>query len=168
MKFLFKLAIVFKENQNPFELLKKYINNIGNDLEENIKKKRNFITGLCIGEYDDVYNSILITKEYGDYNLKSFAKINEVDWEGILESEILRIEDETLKSVKNMNLDNFFALTDSIITPDGKWHGGIPADLVSLIYFGDNNYKKYCKNYYSEYIKPYKKDGYIMIVTCNI
>lgn len=168
MKFLFKLAIVFKENQNPFDLLKKYMNNMGNNLEENIKKKRNFITGVCIGEFDDVYNSILLTKKGEDYNLRSIAKIKDVDWEEILRDEIIRIEDETLKSVNNMDLDNYFALTDSIITPDGKWHGGIPADLISLIYFGENNYKSYCKNYYSEYIKPYQKDGYIIIVTCNI
>ena len=75
---------------------------------------------------------------------------------------------ESKKENKKIKLEDGFCISHSLITPDGKWYGMIPLNLVSFGFKNEKEGNKYIKNYYTQYIKPYESNGIITIVTCNI
>ncbi len=165
MKQLFRLAIISKEGQDISDLLKPYLRLLSNEnIEKSIKKHKGFISGVIFGNIDEDYanNEILIVKkENKKYLYESCGRIKDVCWNQMA----IR---ESKKENKKIKLKDGFCISHSLITPDGKWHGMIPLDLVSIGFENKEEGRNYIKNYYTKYIKPYEEDGTITIVTCNI
>lgn len=163
MKLEFNLAIITNENQKIEEVIEPYYNKTNTNWEENIKNKRNFIKGIIVGSINnaDMNNEVLISKNKSFGNVSS-SKISDVDWNKIV-SEYNKENDG-----ERMDLENKFALTHAIITPDKKWHGMMPINLIPMGFLKNEPQEEYIKNYYRKYIEPYKEDGTITIVTCQI
>ena len=165
MKLMFRLAIISKEGQDISDLLKPYLKILSNEsLERSIKKQKRFISGVIFGNIDEDYanNEILIVKkENKKYLYESCGKIKDVCWSQMA----IR---ETEKENKKIKLEENFCISHSLITPDGKWHGMIPLDLITCGFRNKEESNKYIKDYYTQYIKPYENNGIITIVTCNI
>ena len=165
MKLMFKLAIISKEGQNISDLLKPYLGVLTNEsIDKCIKRKKKFISGVIFGNIDEDYanNEILIVKKGNKkYLYESCGRIKDVCWNQMA----IR---ESKKENKKIKLEDGFCISHSLITPDGKWHGMIPLDLITYGFRNGEEGKKYIKNYYTQYIKPYEDNGIITIVTCNI
>lgn len=163
MKLEFNLAIITKPNQTIGDIIEPYYNKTNTNWEENIKEKKHFINGIIAGSIDksDINNELLISKNKSIGKV-STSKISDVDWDRIVK------EYNEENDGKRMDLNNRFALTNAIITPDKKWHGVQPVDLILMAYTKKEPLEKYLKNYYKKYIEPYKDDGSITIVTCEI
>lgn len=165
MRLLFRLAIISKKEQNITDLLKPYLRLLPDEnLEKSIKKQKEFISGVIFGDIDEEYadNEILIVKKgKRKYLYESCGKIKDVCWDEIVK----RAADEENIKIK---LEENFCITHSLITPDGKWHGMIPLDLITFGFRNKEEGDEYIKDYYKQYIKPHKEDGIITIVTCNI
>ena len=172
MKLIFSLAVIANKNQKIEELLKPYIReNFNEDLEKCIKEQKHFISGILYGSFDEEYDSKLLlfkTQENKNY-LGCKAEIKNVEWQKMVDLENKELK-ETGRYVEKegAKLDERFGFTNAIITPDGKWHGMIPLDLLRVGFSSKEVCSEYIKNYYTKYIKPYEKDGSITIVTCNI
>lgn len=173
MKLLFSLAVITQENQKVEDLIKPYIRkNYDDNLELCIKNQRNYITGVLFGSFDDErYDGrlLLIKNKNGKSCLGYKAKIKDVDWQKMVELENKQLKEEGINIEKNMvDLEKSFGFTNSIITPDGNWHGMIPLDLITIGFTEKEPCKEYIKNYYTKYIKPFERNGSITILTCNI
>lgn len=173
MELAFKLAVITKEGQRVEDLIKPYIRmKYNEDLEVSIKKQKNFISGVIFGEFDDEDddNYILFTRdEKGEKEFVWNAKIKEINWKDIVEFENEKLEEREVDMEKHrLYLENKYYLTDSIITPDGIWHGMIPKDIITVGFKDKEAHKEYLSSYYKKYIKPYEEDGSITILTCNI
>lgn len=173
MKLLFSLAVVTKENQKVEDLIKPYIRkNYNDNLELCIKKQRNYITGVLFGSFDDdLYDGrLLLIKNKNSKNCLGYkARIKDVEWQKMVDLENEELKENGIDLEKSKaDLEKAFGFTNAIITPDGNWHGMKPLDLITVGFTEEEPCKEYIKNYYSKYIKPYKKDGYITILTCNI
>lgn len=179
MELAFKLAVITKEGQRVEDLIKPYIRTKYNeDIDVSIKKQKNFISGVKFGEFDDEYedeedgddNYVLFIKDKnGEKEFVWNAKIKEINWKDIVEFENEKLEEREVDMEKHrLYLENKYYLTDSIITPDGIWHGMIPKSIITVGFKDKETHKEYLSNYYKKYIKPYEEDGCITILTCNI
>lgn len=173
MKLLFSLAVITQENQKVEDLIKPYIReNYDDNLELCIKNQRNYITGVLFGSFDDErYDGrlLLIKNKNGKSCLGYKAKIKDVEWNKMIDLENEQLKKEGVNIEKNkVDLEKAFGFTNSIITPDGNWHGMIPLDLISIGFTEKEPCKEYIKNYYTKYIKPFEEAGSITILTCNI
>lgn len=169
MKLVFNLAIISKKGQSIEELIKPYIVNDKENsaLEECIKQKRNFINGVIWGYIDEDYadnHKLIIKDEKQKLTWATSAPIKDLCWD-----EMVKEENEKREGVKGVEkVDrNSLILTDSLITPDKKWHGKTPRDLCTLGFESKDAYKEYLKNYHEKYIDTYKEDGIITIITCT-
>lgn len=164
MKLKFKLAIVSEENQNIEKLIKPYIRvSSENNLEECINNNREFIVGVMFGDIHEEFlrNELLIEKKNKN-EFVSTAKIKDVDWKAI---------ENNYKKIffkEEINLKDNFMMSDSLITPDGKWHGMIPLDENDFGFSSNKIKKDYLKDYYNKYIKPYESNGRITILECSM
>lgn len=173
MKLLFSLAVITEKNQKVEDLIKPYIRkNYNDDLESCIKKQKNYISGVLFGSFDDdMYDGrlLLIKNKDGKNCLAHRAKIKEVEWQKMVEKENKQLKEEGVNLEENrVDLEKSFGFTHSIITPDGKWHGMMPLDLITIGFTEKEPCKEYIKNYYTKYIKPFEETGSITILTCNI
>lgn len=172
MKLIFSLAVITNGNQKVEDLIKPYLRkNYDIDLKECIKKQRNYIAGVLFGNFDGYYDSKLLVlkneKDIEDLGYK--AKIKDVQWQKMVELENEELKEQGIDIEKEgVKLDERFGFTNAIITPDGKWHGMEPLNLVAVGFTKKEPCADYIKNYYTKYIKPYEKDGNITILTCNI
>lgn len=173
MKLLFSLAVITDKDQNVEDLIKPYIRkNYNDNLQSCIKKKRNYISGVLFGSFDDdLYDGrLLLIKNRNSKNcLGHKAKIKDVEWKKMVELENKQLKEEGVNIEENkVDLEKSFGFTNSIITPDGEWHGMIPLDLITIGFPEKEPCKEYIKNYYTKYIKPFEENGSITILTCNI
>ena len=173
MKLVMDLAVVLKEGQDIMELLKPYLKTINNTTEEGIKEKRNFLSGIILGDFDSDTNNtdLLVLKDNkGNDTFNYIGMIKDVNWQKTVDAMNEQLENLIKDGDKwtRHNLTEFFPLTNAIITPDGKWHGMLPLNLVAIGFKTMEEYKEYGKNYYTQYIKPYEKDGKIIILSCNV
>lgn len=173
MKLLFSLAVITKKNQKVEDLIKPYIRKSYNDdLKSCIKKQRKYISGIVFGSVDnDLYDGrlLLIKNENGKDCLGHKAKIRDVEWQKMVELENEQLKEEGVDIEKSkVDLEKSFGFTNSIITPDGNWHGMMPLDLITIGFTEKESCEEYIKNYYTKYIKPYEENGSITILTCNI
>lgn len=169
MKSIFNLAIITKEGQSIEELLRPYMVNDKEDasLEERIKEKRNFISGVILGDIDEDYadnHKLLIKDEKQELIRTSSALIRELRWKEMI--------DEVNKELEDMEEDyivdeNNFIFTEALITPDKKWHGMMPQNVLEIGYENEDAYNEYKKSYYKKYINDYKDEGKITVVTCT-
>lgn len=169
MKLIFSLAVITDKNQKVEELLKPYLHNADSeDLQLCINKQRNFISGILFGYFDLDYDSrqlFIKNNENTDYK----GKIKDIDWQKIVDFENEQLKEKGIDIEKaGVNLEKRFGFTNAIITPDGKWHGMIPLDLITVSFKNKESCENYIKDYYTKYIKPYEKEGSITILTCNI
>lgn len=170
MKLVFSLAVITKKEQRVEELIKPYIRN-NEDLSLCIKEHRNYISGIIFGDFDTDYDSkaVIIKEEKSDNSWCYSANIKDVDWE-----KIVKLENEELKYTgidtenEGVNLEKRFGFTNSIITPDGVWHGMIPLSILTIGFQNQDACRNYIKDYYTKYIKPYENDGRITILSCNV
>lgn len=172
MKLIFSLAVISNRNQKIENLLKRYIREDYNDnLEKGIKEKKHFISGIKYGNFDDnlTDSRTLLLKNNNIENAVYSAKINEVDWQKMvdIENEVLKKEGINIKT-QGVDLEKRFGFTNSIITPDGCWHGMIPLNLILFGFSKEEPCREYIKNYYTKYVKPYEDEGCITIFSCNI
>lgn len=166
MKLVFNLAIISKKGQSVEELIKQYLVNEEKNitLEKRVKQKRNFISGVIWGYIDEDYadNLKLIIKDKKQkLTWVTSAPIKDICWDEMIK-EVNEERDGYEKIDKNSLI-----LTDSLITPDKKWHGGTPRNLCEFGYENKDVYKEYVKNYHEKYIDAYKEDGTITIITCT-
>lgn len=171
MKLIFSLAVISNKNQKIEDLLKTYIrDSFNDDLEQGIKAKKHFISGIKYGYFDDdlTDSRTLLLKDKKDVEVYR-AKIKEVDWQKMIDMENEELKNKGIDiKTKGVDLEKRFGFTNSIITPDGCWHGMIPLNLVLFGFVNKEECKKYIKDYYTKYVKPYEDDGYITILSCNI
>ena len=95
MRLIFSLAVITNENQKVENLIKPYLRkNYDFDLEECIKKQKNYITGVLFGSFDGYYDSrlLVLKNEKNIEELGYRAKIKEVQWEKMIE-----LQNEKLK-----------------------------------------------------------------------
>lgn len=172
MKLIFSLAVVTNKNQKVEDLLKPYIREKFNgSLVECIKAKKHFISGVLFGSFDEDYDSrLLLLKDTDNKNyLGCTSKIKNVEWHKMVELENKELKEEGIDiETKGVKLDERFGFTDAIITPDGSWHGMLPLNLITVVFFNKESQADYIKNYYTQYIKPYEENGSITILSCNI
>lgn len=158
MELKFNLAIVSKENQTVEELLKPYLRlNVKESLEKAILKRKNFITTVIFG--DESEEEIIVTK---DNEYVNTSKIKNIDWKKQKDYYKEIIGGETLDCAEK------YLITNSVITPDGKWHGMIPLDLLGVGFPKKRSFKEYLINYYSKYIEPYEQNGIVTILECKM
>lgn len=172
MKLIFSLAVITNKNQTVEELIKPYIrNNYNEKLEEAIKRKEGFISGVLYGIFDERYDGrfMLLRNEKGKHDIVHKAKIKDVEWQKMveLENELLEEKGIDLKE-ECVDLEKSFGFTNAIITPDGNWHGMIPLDLITFGFSKEEQYENYIKDYYVKYIKPFEENGSITILSCNM
>lgn len=172
MKLLFSLAVISNKNQKIENLLRPYIRVFnGESLEKCIKNRKKFISGIKYGYFDDELSDsrTLLLKNNNNENAIYSAKIKEVDWQKMvdIENEALKKEGISIKT-QGVDLENRFGFTNSIITPDGRWHGMIPLNLILFGFSKEEPCREYIKNYYTKYVKPYEDEGCITIFSCNI
>lgn len=173
MKLLFSLAVITQEGQKVEDLIKPYIRkNYDDNLELCIKNQRNYITGVLFGSFDDErYDGrlILIKNKNDKSCLGHKAKIKDVEWKKMVDLENKELKENGVDIEKNkVDLEKTFGFTNSLITPDGKWHGMKPLNLIEIGFTEKEPCKEYIKNYYTKYIKPFEETGSITILTCNI
>lgn len=170
MKLVFSLAVITRNNQKIEDLIKPYMRN-NEDLSLCIKEHRNYISGIIYGDFDGNYDSktLLVKTEKTDCIWCSSAKIKDVEWEEMVELENEKLQQIGVDIVNNgVNLEKRFGFTNSIITPDGIWHGMIPLNILEIGFENQKTCENYIKDYYTNYIKPYEDDGKITILSCNI